>query len=96
MNTVTCEAQSWGRPVIASDVGGNRDLIRDGESGLLYPVDDKEALLKCMSRLAQDHDLADRLAEGGFRQVGHYSLTRHLDSLESLYADLTAQTPSTP
>jgi glycogen(starch) synthase len=93
MNTVTCEAQSWGRPVIASDVGGNRDLIRDGESGLLYPVDDKEALLKCMSRLAEDHDLADRLAEGGFRQVGHYSLTRHLDSLESLYADLTARDP---
>jgi len=74
--------------VIASDVGGNRDLIRDGESGLLFSVDDGEALLECMRRLIEDPDLADRLAQGGFREVSRYSLTRHLDSLETLYADL--------
>ena len=38
------EAMAQGRPVVASDVGGHRELIEDGRTGFLYPANDADAL----------------------------------------------------
>ena len=58
---VLLEAMAWGRPVVATPVAGVRELVRDGENGLLVPVDDAEALRAALNRLAHEPDLADRL-----------------------------------
>lgn len=45
------EAQGLGKTVIATDIKGQRDLIKDGESGYLYPLGDSERLLEQICRV---------------------------------------------
>ena len=48
------EAASCGKPLIASDVVGCRDLVEPGSNGLLFPVDNVEALKKAMKELSEN------------------------------------------
>ncbi len=91
MNTVICEAQSWSRPVVASCVGGNTDMISDGVSGLLCPPGDVAALRQAIEKLLQDDALADRIGRGGFEHVSQFSMERHTESMEKLYRTLAAE-----
>jgi glycosyltransferase involved in cell wall biosynthesis len=59
------EAMSMGRAVITTDAPGCRETIIDGESGLLVPVADPEALELAMHRLCSDRPLLARLAMHG-------------------------------
>jgi len=63
------EAMALNTPVIASDVGGHKELVRDGETGLLFPAGDPAALADRIRTLARDPDLANRLRENGRRWV---------------------------
>jgi glycosyltransferase involved in cell wall biosynthesis len=55
------EAMAWGRPVVASDVGGLRDAIEDEVTGLLVPPGDIQALRSAIERLLGDPELRARL-----------------------------------
>ena len=48
------EAMAQGRLVAASDVGGHRELIRDGETGTLFPPDDPEAIADALAGMFAD------------------------------------------
>lgn len=67
-----CEAMSIGLPVIASNVTGNKDIIDDGENGLLFTAQDVDALLNCMIRL-QEKDLREYLAKNAKNIADTYS-----------------------
>jgi glycosyltransferase involved in cell wall biosynthesis len=56
------EAQAAAVPVVATPVGGIRETVIDGETGLLVPPRDPVALAAAIRRLLQDRDLATRLA----------------------------------
>jgi glycosyltransferase involved in cell wall biosynthesis len=58
---VCAEAMAHGRPVVASSVGGLRDLVVDGETGLLVPPGDVAALRSALERLLGDAELRHRL-----------------------------------
>jgi glycosyltransferase involved in cell wall biosynthesis len=59
---VACaEAMAYGRPVVASAVGGLLDLVVDGETGLQVPPRDPAALRAALERLLGDRDLRARL-----------------------------------
>jgi glycogen(starch) synthase len=58
---VCAEAMAHGRPVVASAVGGLRDLVVDGETGLLVPPGDVPALRAALERLLADDQLRLRL-----------------------------------
>jgi glycosyltransferase involved in cell wall biosynthesis len=62
---VAVEAMMHGRPVVASDIGGLAEVVTDGETGLLVPVDDADALARAITRLIVDADLAAGLAQRG-------------------------------
>jgi glycosyltransferase involved in cell wall biosynthesis len=62
---VCAEAMAHGRPVVASAVGGLRDLVVDGETGLLVPAGDVAALRAALERLLGDAALRARLGEAG-------------------------------
>lgn len=57
------EAMSCARPVVASSIGGLKELIRDGHNGLLVPERDPQAIAAAVRRLADDPALAKRLGE---------------------------------
>ena len=61
---VAREAMAWGRPVIASDVGGLADAVDDGVTGLLVPPRDPAALRTAVERLLGDAELRERLGAG--------------------------------
>jgi len=55
------EAAAVGRPLVAFDAVGCRDLIRDGENGLLVPFQDITALADALEKLSKDAHLRQRL-----------------------------------
>lgn len=64
-----CEALACARPVIASDWAGFREVVIDGESGLVVPKQDAAALAAAITRLMDDESLARRLATNGRKRV---------------------------
>ena len=63
------EAMALGKPLIASDVGGHRELIRDGETGLLFRAGSAASLAQAAGRLLGTPALAAALAANGPRFV---------------------------
>jgi glycosyltransferase involved in cell wall biosynthesis len=63
---VAClEAMAHGRPVVATSVGGLRDLVVDGETGLVVEPRDPHALRAALERLLADEELRRRLGAAG-------------------------------
>lgn len=88
------EAMSVGRPVLATDVPGNFDLIQDGVNGFLFASDDE--LVDKATRLVTDPALLDRLVQGGHDTIEqHFSLARELDAFHDLYTSIMAKRPCT-
>lgn len=89
MPVVLLEAASAGLPIVATSVGGNHEVVCDGESGFLVPPRDAEALAGAMQRM-MDLSAADRLAMGergrGHVQK-HYGLERLVDQWEAVYTE---------
>jgi glycosyltransferase involved in cell wall biosynthesis len=59
------EAMALGRLLVASDVGGHRELIRDGETGRLFPAGSADALAASIARLLDDRGDWDRMRRAG-------------------------------
>jgi glycosyltransferase involved in cell wall biosynthesis len=67
---VCAEAMAHGRPVVAGDVGGLRDLVVHEETGLLVPPKDVRALRAAFERLLDDRDLRQRLGAAARKRIG--------------------------
>ncbi len=65
LGNVVIEGWAHRRPVVAAASAGPRSLIRDGESGIIVPVDDAPALAAALARVLADDGLRARLIEGG-------------------------------
>lgn len=65
MGLVLAEALLCGAPVIATNSGGVADIVRAGETGLLFPERDAHALADALEQYARDSQYAARLAENG-------------------------------
>lgn len=63
------EAASCTRPIIASDMPGCREVVVDGETGLLVPRQDRAALAVAIATLARDPALRRRMGEAGRRRA---------------------------
>jgi len=61
------EAMYSGLPIITTDTGGMRDVMKDGENGLLVPVRSPEALTKAIARLVHDEQLRRHLGTNAHR-----------------------------
>ena len=63
LSHVLLEAMAAGRPIVASAVGGNLELIGDGDNGLLVPYGDEQALVARLALLAGDPSIGQRLGQ---------------------------------
>jgi glycosyltransferase involved in cell wall biosynthesis len=79
------EALVLGVPVIAPAVGGLREAVTDGESGVLVVPDDPVALADAIVRVATDHELRARLAAGAEREGTRFSSVGPVARVEEIY-----------
>lgn len=85
------EAAACGVPVVSTEVGGVRELVEDGVTGLLVPPGDVGALAAGLERLLRDPALAARLgAAARQRARERFSVAQQADRLLSLWAGLLA------
>ncbi len=88
---VALEAALMARPVIASDVGGLPEVVEDGHTGILVPVDDVPALAAAIERLLVDPVSASRMGSvGRKRALERFSARRHADDWDALYRRIGA------
>jgi glycosyltransferase involved in cell wall biosynthesis len=88
---VALEAMERARPVIAAEIGGLGELVRDGETGLLVPAGEAEPLRDAIVRLAGDLPFAQRLGEAGRRRaLSRFLQTTCTERTELLYEDALA------
>lgn len=85
------EAMLTGLPVVATNIRGSRELVVDGETGLLVPVNTVEDLTKALQTLIADREMRDRMGTAGLirarerydeakviqRQLSHLGLSPH-------------------
>jgi glycosyltransferase involved in cell wall biosynthesis len=87
------EAAACGRPLIATDVPGCREIARPGVNALLVPPDDPESLAKAIETLSKDQNMRQRFGRAG-RQlvVDEFSGARIGREIVALYAEMLANT----
>src|SRR5438874_7604179 len=86
------EAMALGLPVVASDAGGNPEMVRSGETGLLVRPLDPAAWAEALERLLGDGALARRLAHAGRALVRReFTLERTAERTEAVYREALAR-----
>lgn len=87
---VLLEAQAAGLPIVSFACKcGPRDVITDGEDGLLVPEGDIAGLADGMKRLMDDEDLRHRMGQAAFRHSGRYDKERIMTQWDNLFHELS-------
>ena len=84
---VLTEAFASGTPVVASDIAGYRDVVRDGVDGLLVPPADPAALGEALRGLALDADRRARMRSAARERAGRFAWPRVTDEIVEAYHD---------
>lgn len=86
------EAMAHGLPVVASSVGGNREQVIHGETGLLVPPGDSDALADALEHLVSNESLRLRIGRAGYERVKtHFPMAAMVRGYEALYEELIAR-----
>ncbi len=88
--TVLLEAMAQGVPVIATDVSGSRELVIDGETGLLAPPGEPQRLAECVQQLLNEPALASRLAAAAYEHALQYTMQNTARHYEEIYTGLVS------
>lgn len=79
------EAMAAGKPVVATDIRGNRDLVEDGVNGYLVKLGDVEGLANSIIKLAEDDDLRKEMGKKSQEMIEAYSLENVLEEIAEIY-----------
>jgi glycosyltransferase involved in cell wall biosynthesis len=89
MPNVIMEAMAAGRPVVATEIPGNRDLVVPGQTGFLVPIGDRAAFARNILKLLDDEELNRRLGEAGRQRVfAEFSVEKMVERHRTLYQEL--------
>ena len=82
---VLVEAMAAGVPVVATDIPGYREVVRDGVDGLLVRPNDPEALAAAIGRVLAEPELASALAAAGRARAPDFAWDAVVPRLEAVY-----------
>ena len=83
---VVLEAMALKKPVIASNEGGPKEIVVHGETGLLIPPGNPEALAEAILLILRDALLSKRLAEAGYHLAkNRFSIDGHVEAVQGVY-----------
>jgi glycosyltransferase involved in cell wall biosynthesis len=89
MSNALLEAMAVGRPVVATDVGGNPEVVVDGETGFVVPPADPDRLAAAILKLLQAPDMAREMGAAGRQRVcEEYRVDVMVRRIENLYDSL--------
>ena len=72
LSIAVLEAMALRKPIVATDIGGNRELVIDGESGFLVPPRDAESLARAIITLSRDEEKRIAMGQIGRRRVEQF------------------------
>jgi glycosyltransferase involved in cell wall biosynthesis len=78
---------AMGLPVVCSDIGGYRDLVRDDQEGLLVPPRDSEALARALGSLLDNPARRAALAEVARASAGRYAWPVVAKDVDAIYRE---------
>jgi glycosyltransferase involved in cell wall biosynthesis len=85
------EAMAAAKPVATFASGGTGEMVLDGQTGLIVPSGDAQALGRAVARLGGDAGLRSEFGAAGRRRAKEeFSMARHLDRMETLFSGLAA------
>jgi len=83
------EAMAASVPVVATDAGGNKDLVDPGKTGVLVERGNVDAIANGICKVIDNHDFSEQLKLNGYKIVKeHYSLDKIIKRWEKLYTSL--------
>jgi phosphatidylinositol alpha-mannosyltransferase len=85
---VLVEAMAAGLPVVATDIPGYREVVRDGVEGLLVPASAPAAVAGALDRILGDTDLAQALGAAGRERARRYSWDAVAVEVEAVYREV--------
>jgi glycosyltransferase involved in cell wall biosynthesis len=85
------EAAAAGIPVVATDISGTREILREGLEALLVPPRDDLALTRAMCRVAHDPSLARALSRAARDRVAAFSLEATAEKTLGIYREVLAR-----
>jgi len=86
---VLVEAAALGKPIVAADIDGVREVIRNGATGILVPPRDPGALAAAIILLLRDPEFARQLGEAARTEIPpRFSVERMISETESLYLEV--------
>lgn len=89
LSNTLLESMACGTPVVASDVGGNKEIVAEGITGHLYPSDDSNELAKLLSRLVEEEQLREKLGAQARKHIeDNFSIASMVNNYENTYQDL--------
>ena len=91
---ILIEAAASGRPIVATDTPGCREVVRHGQNGLLVPPGDAEALARAIAQLIENAQLrADMGTRGREIAITEFSLEQVIDANLAVYRSLLISIP---
>lgn len=79
-----------GKVLVASDVGGHKELIHDEETGVLFKAGNEDALTESLEKLLKSDTLRNELQQRGMEWVGqHHTWEQTTAVYQDIYAGLT-------
>lgn len=82
------ESMAQGKPVVATAVGGLREVLEDGRSGVLVPPQDPPALARALEALLRDPARREAIAAAGRERLEDFTIERAAQRFASLYEEL--------